>query len=687
MQRQVRHRLLLIPGLLVCLALTACAPWSESVAPRASGGTLDLRAYDFEAGGYVLLRGQWEFFPGAEPFDTFEPDPATRGLLTVPGDWDAVMPPTGWSDSSHGFGVYRLKVRLPENVPELALRIKPPRSALEVRTGDRRAVIGRIGPGPRDVVANSVPITMQLPDADSELLLEVRVANFHIQTGGLSRAEFYLGPPRSLDNLDRQRLAIALFLIGAMMASGLYHLALFRLRRLDTSLLFFALICFIWVVRLLVIEDNLLLQVWPAHGFEWNMRIAFLTFTAAVPASCWYIRALFPGYLALLAARASSVFGLLASLFVLFTPARIFTVLQVPFEIVMAIVVIYVFYVIGRATLRRAPDTLVLIAGLVIYALTLLHDLAYNHGLSTIGPLAPAGIFLFLFSQAYLLSSRYASAFHRKEELSASLELLAADRNRDLQTALTELRAKDELLQQELDIAAEVQDGTRPEMPAHVGDTYVTAYSRSHGKVGGDFYDLLALGGDRAGVLIADVSGHGVPAALVANMARMSFRQEARRRISPRAILERVNTAMAKLIGTQEYLTAFLLVIAPDGKTHYSNAAHRNPAVIRKSGEIEYLRADGLLLGAFETQDNSYEEGRLRLERGDRVVLFTDGLLDLFMDADPDEWEQQFTRFLQERVDLSADELRAELIRHLAAGERRKLLMDDITFMIVERTG
>ncbi len=655
--------------------------------PVAGRGMLDLRAYDFAREGPLSLRGELEFFwrllllPG-------EPAPGSAQFARIPLAWNAAIPSGetgGGLSGSEGFATYRLKILLPPAAPALALQISPQFCALAIfANGQPVGSAGAVGTTAAETAVAARSIRLNLPAA-TELDLIFHVANFHNSSGGIER-EILLGPPGDLEALQRKQLAGILFLVGSFVIIGLYHLSLFHLRPGEPSTLFFGLVCLVWSLRLLVLGDRPLTEVWPTLDFETALKLVYLTFTFGLPLFCLYVRALFPDQFSRLVLRILVTPGLLFSLVVVALPVRLFSHLQIPFEIGTVVTEVYVLYVILRARSQGSPGARVFLFGLVVFAAAILNDILNNHGWLASPDLAPVGLFVFLFSQAYLLSRRSADAFRRTAELSANLEHLADERNRDLQAALADLRAKDALLQQELDIASEIQAGNQPEMPARFGEFYVNGYSRSRGKVGGDFFDLLEMSYSRMGVLIADGSGHGVPAALVANMARMSFREEARRRVSPRSILEHVNTTMSRVLGTQEYITAFLIVVSPDGKLLFSNAANRNPAILRRGGEIDFLRADGLLLGAFETRPSSYEEGRERMEKGDRVLLFTDGLIDLFMDDDPDAWEENFRTFLSGRTQFSTDELRTALIEHLATVEVQKALSDDITFLILERT-
>ena len=204
--------------------------------------------------------------------------------------------------------------------------------------------------------------------------------------------------------------------------------------------------------------------------------------------------------------------------------------------------------------------------------------------------------------------------------------------------------------------------------------------------VGGDYYDLFPIKGDKIGLLIADVSGHGIPAALVTSMAKVSFSFFARQYDSPKEILKNVNDELIRYLPQiGAYLTCFMLVIDKQLNVKYSNAGHQHAIMyINEKNTFEYLDTDGLFIGAFEDAADSYEEKSTKLSAGDRIILYTDGIVET---KNPEHEEYGYQRF-EDMVTFSSalsNEKLAELviddITQFAAGEPIK---DDVSILILE---
>lgn len=215
------------------------------------------------------------------------------------------------------------------------------------------------------------------------------------------------------------------------------------------------------------------------------------------------------------------------------------------------------------------------------------------------------------------------------KEYSITLEDKVTERTKEIKDMNDELNDIHEKIKQELKTAQTIQLNIIPkdeDFPQKKELRFGYKYS-SMDSVGGDLYDVIDIGNDRFGLLIADVSGHGVPAALVTSMAKVSFTSNSKDANTTAEVCYNVNNELCKLIGNLPfYLTAYFGVLNIDtGMFEYSNAAHHPALLIRyDSGQIESLDADGFSMGSFE--DIDYEYKTIRLSKGDRLLLFTDGI-------------------------------------------------------------
>lgn len=242
-------------------------------------------------------------------------------------------------------------------------------------------------------------------------------------------------------------------------------------------------------------------------------------------------------------------------------------------------------------------------------------------------------------------------------------------------------------LSKELEIARTVQDGLLPkELPNIVSMDISTAYIPT-GKVGGDLYDILITKDRKIALLIFDVSGHGVPAALIAAMAKMLFTYYLEKGGTPAQIFSEINMRLCKYIQTGHYITAFLGIIDPSSNTMtYSRAGHVLPIIYRnKTKEISYLHADSIFIGHPSLVDIAkYNEESIDLEWQDKLLLYTDGITE---SINPDG-EMYSLKHLNEIVRKSGDADPDTFIKKIVEDNKRFRkgfeIEDDFTLLCIQ---
>ncbi|MBF0238757.1 MAG: serine/threonine-protein phosphatase [SAR324 cluster bacterium] len=272
-----------------------------------------------------------------------------------------------------------------------------------------------------------------------------------------------------------------------------------------------------------------------------------------------------------------------------------------------------------------------------------------------------------------------------------NLESQVLERTHYLNQTLDDLKHKDALLRGELELASNIQQGIFPVLPLSHRDFRIDGYSRALGQVNGDYYEIIPMEDGSLYILIADAMGHGVPAAFITIMAKLCFSDILRHQNSPKAILRNFNQSMFQIIKTNEYLTAFLLKLSPDGRVIYSNASHPAAVILRhQTKTLEFWDTRGLFIGAMPDKDIGliYEEQTSRLLPGDKVFLYTDGLIESENKNGSGEFwgEERVVKVLEQCLDLSLTEMKSFLQdkwTQFTGGHSR----DDVTFLILEVNG
>jgi serine phosphatase RsbU (regulator of sigma subunit) len=259
-----------------------------------------------------------------------------------------------------------------------------------------------------------------------------------------------------------------------------------------------------------------------------------------------------------------------------------------------------------------------------------------------------------------------------------------ARKNDQLEKTAADLQEAQSALFQEIDMAREVQECILPKTLATVEGLRLAVAYQPVETVGGDIYDAVRFSDTRLGVFIGDAAGHGLPAAFVSTMAKMSLYHHTRQEAEPHLVLERINRDVLDNIKTSHYLTCFWCIFDATAATlTFSRAGHPKPIVVRPGGEVVELDAPGTLLGILENV--VYTQSTFQCRKGDRIYLFTDGV---YMSAvregvaRPAFGNDHFRQALVACAATPFDDIIPALRQVLSAYQRE----DDYTLLVMEVT-
>lgn len=272
---------------------------------------------------------------------------------------------------------------------------------------------------------------------------------------------------------------------------------------------------------------------------------------------------------------------------------------------------------------------------------------------------------------------------NRLETAKENLENKVNERTIELAEKNWELAQKNTIMEVELQIASEIQNSIFPNLSWRKNGLAMAGHYRPLEKVGGDYYDIFHHEG-WTGIVLADAEGHGVPAALLTAMAKISFSEAVLKSKSPADILKYVNDSMHKLVLSQGHMTAFFAAITPDGKLAYANAAHPPAYLLRKAlPRITPLAAAGFLLGVSGNR-SKFELKNESLVSGDRLFLFSDGLYDHHKMNDSVIDEAWMQKVLLKSHGLPLDAACAYVLKEWEACVDGAQLQDDVSFLMIE---
>jgi sigma-B regulation protein RsbU (phosphoserine phosphatase) len=207
------------------------------------------------------------------------------------------------------------------------------------------------------------------------------------------------------------------------------------------------------------------------------------------------------------------------------------------------------------------------------------------------------------------------------------LDALVQVRTRELEDKNVQLEAAHRQIDEELQAAQALQAAILPRSFPQTPRYHCHAMMVPARQLAGDFYDFIEVDDERVGVVIADVSGKGVPAAFFMGISRTLLQAAAAEGLSPGVCLARANDALCRNNPTQLFVTVFYGVLdLRSGEFVYANGGHNPPRLVHKQGgAVSWLpMTGGLVLGALEAMP--YAEQRIRLSPGDTLFLYTDGI-------------------------------------------------------------
>lgn len=241
-------------------------------------------------------------------------------------------------------------------------------------------------------------------------------------------------------------------------------------------------------------------------------------------------------------------------------------------------------------------------------------------------------------------------------------------------------------ISKELEIARRIQSSTLPQFVPTLAGLEIAARYSPMSAVAGDFYDFLCVDEKRVGILVADVTGHGVPAALIASMLKVAFASQAAHAHDPVRVLTGLNGALCGKFEEHFVTAAYLFVDLEKSLLHYSAAAHP-PLLLasRAAGNVREIEENGLMLGMFP--EAAYTSVEIRVCSGDRCLLYTDGLFEAKNAMQEEFGKARCKEFLGTQLDIPAARFANTLLHNIArfsGHNSARTQEDDITLLVLD---
>lgn len=656
--------------------------------PIAKSGILDLSGIQIgkEEIAYIPLDGEWKFYWN----EFIDPDPGAHHLLPsgeyiqVPSQWQKERDRSGNLFPTHGYASYSLKVILPPNCPRLSITMSDTGMAYSLFiNGVLHAYNGRVAKTKEEMKIKQRYRTFRIEEKlEKELYIVVHNSNFHYYKSGIWQS-LKLGETETLDRIQFQNYALDLIIFSALFIMGLYHTGLYIHRRVDRSPLYFGVFCILVALRTVSIKERLIYELIEDLPFYIVHKIEYLSVYFGGFVFMEYIHSIFPeegsGKI-----RQFFRYTLIPnSILVVVATMSVYSKTLIMVQIIIIFGIGYTLYLILSAISKERQGAKSFLIGLIVFFVTIVNDILRTRGFLFTPFLASYGLLFFVVSQAIVLSRRFANAFVLSEnlsrelqKLSENLEVMVQDRNKELNKTL-------DVLHKDLFYAKRIQTKSLNIDTTNMKELNILPFYSAMAEVGGDFYGVSRNHSGRYRIFLADVTGHGIQAALITMAVKALYENIKNMEGEPSDVLEAFNSEFTeKYQSLNSLLTCIFLDIYPDKQTlSYASAGH--PAfVLLKEDRCEILERTGRMVGI--TKNNSYSSNQLDFCPGDQIFLFTDGIFEQFNENGEEYGEKRLYQELMKSRGKSPDKIIKSMIEGLEAflGEKQK--QDDITILGIE---
>jgi serine phosphatase RsbU (regulator of sigma subunit) len=421
------------------ISLFACQNLTKLPPPKAVKGVLDLSHSDLHRLEHLPLDGEWEFFPQSLHLPSYFKDSASSikniQYFQLPNTWKADM-----------YATLRLKILLKQTTQKYALKIPSVATAYRLYINGRLYYnAGLVGADAQSSVPEYAPTIIEYTPQDTLIELVVHTSNFHYRKGGLWESWIF-GHEDIIRQDHYYHIITDFFLIGSFLIVALYSLGLFLIYKQDKYMLYFALLCF-WVgLRILTTGNYFILYLLPLQ-WSWLVKVEFLSFYPSVLFFGAFLHSAFPKEKVAWIKLFLLLSGIVYSLAVIIAPIKSASFIIPPFQAISLLLGIYFLYVLIVAKLRKREGAGIFLAAFLILAITFVNDVFYTANIINTGHIISFGIFIFIYLQAFVISTRFWRLIRQNETLkdelnvtNQNLEKLVIERTQAYHEANEELK-------------------------------------------------------------------------------------------------------------------------------------------------------------------------------------------------------------------------------------------------------
>jgi two-component system, sensor histidine kinase ChiS len=239
-------------------------------------------------------------------------------------------------------------------------------------------------------------------------------------------------------------------------------------------------------------------------------------------------------------------------------------------------------------------------------------------------------------------------------------------------------------IKHELDVAKKIQNSILPKKIPSLDHIEIAVNYFPMTQVGGDFYDFHVIDKNKIGIFIGDVSGHGVPAAIIASMLKIAFSIQAAFADDPSRVINRINKSLLGNVGQSFVSAAYIFIDLEENIMRVVRSGHPTPFhYSTDTNSLNEFNTKGKIIGQFE--DTNSEMVEVSISKGDRIVLYTDGVIEARNNRNEMFGEELFKGYIKKHIQLKANDLAKLIMSDVKTWTGNHInKTDDITILVID---
>jgi len=239
-------------------------------------------------------------------------------------------------------------------------------------------------------------------------------------------------------------------------------------------------------------------------------------------------------------------------------------------------------------------------------------------------------------------------------------------------------------LEEQMQIAKDVQTNLLPSQPPKVKGYDIAGICIPTYEIGGDYYDYIPLDDQNLAIVIADVSGDGIPSALIMSAFRALLHSQIKADNNPSEIMSVLNQQIPFVSRKRDFISVFYAIL--NFKEHtftYTNCGHNPPLLLRSNGKMELLEQGSAALNILT--DAKFNSDSIKLEPGDQIIFYTDGVTEVFSLNSEEYGVERLKNIIRESKVKTASEIVSNIVKSIESFSGSKLFRDDFTLIVLKR--